>query len=195
MREAALVLRSAPVVLTVRRQTPRTASGAGKRLGPELLIEEGRALARSGDGGWDPLVRRGLRAGRLEDELVEASAALVAGWGPTPAPGWVTAVPSRRAGDPVSDFAARLAAKLGLPYTQALKRVGGNPPQREMSNSAQQVDNVRGQFRVHGPLPPGPGLLVDDLRQSGWTMATVGAQLRAAGAEAIHPLVLSLAGA
>jgi hypothetical protein len=33
------------------------------------------------------------------------------------------------------------------------------------------------------------------MRYSGWTLATVGAQLRAKGAGPIHPLVLSLAGA
>ena len=43
--------------------------------------------------------------------------------------------------------------------------------------------------------PEGPGLLVDDLRLSGWTLATVGAQLRMAGAGPLHPLVLALAGA
>ena len=64
-----------------------------------------------------------------------------------------------------------------------------------MANSAQQVANVRGQFRVAGQPPAQPGLLVDDLRLSGWTLATVGAQLRMAGGGPVFPLVLSLAGA
>ena len=64
-----------------------------------------------------------------------------------------------------------------------------------MANSAQQVANVRGAFAVTGDLPPGACLLVDDLRLSGWTLATVGAQLRMAGAGPLHPLVLALAGA
>jgi len=194
VRDASLGLRSAPITLSVRRQTPRTATAPGKRLGEDLLIEEGRALARSGDGGWDPLVRRGLRGRRFDDELVEACAELVRRWSPAPPPRWVAAVPSRREGDPVSDFAARLAPAIGLPFVAALRRTGTNPPQREMSNSAQQVDNVRGQFRVVAPLD-GPGLLVDDLRLSGWTLAMVGAQLRTTGADRVHPLVLSLAGA
>ena len=89
----------------------------------------------------------------------------------------------------------RLAAALGLPYAPVLERVGDNPPQREMANSAQQVANVRGEFRVTGAPPAGPGLLVDDVRYSGWTLAMVGAQLRMKGAGPVHPLVLSLAGA
>ena len=64
-----------------------------------------------------------------------------------------------------------------------------------MENSAQQVANVRGKFRVATGPPPRPGLLVDDVRYSGWTLATVGAQLRQKGAGPIHPVVLALAGA
>jgi ATP-dependent DNA helicase RecQ len=55
---------------------------------------------------------------------------------------------------------------------------------------------VAGQFAVTAAPPEGePGLLVDDLWFSGWTLTTIGAQLREAGAGPIHPLVLSLAGA
>ena len=104
-------------------------------------------------------------------------------------------MPSRRSGALVPDFARRLAGALGLPYVEALERTGDNPPQREMANSAQQVANVRGQFRVVEQPPGAPGLLVDDVRYSGWTLATVGGQLRLKGAGPVHPLVLSLAGA
>jgi ATP-dependent DNA helicase RecQ len=194
-RRAHSLVRARPLVLTVRRQTPRTAEQPGRRIRPELLLEEGRALARAGDGGWDPLVQQGRRAGRFDDELVGACVELVRRWAPSPVPRWVTAVPSRRSGPLVPDFAQRLAHALGLPYVAALERRGDNPPQREMANSAQQVANVRGQFRVAVAPPDGPGLLVDDVRYSGWTLATVGAQLRAAGAGPVQPLVLSLAGA
>ena len=63
-----------------------------------------------------------------------------------------------------------------------------------MENSAQQVANVRGQFKVTG-RHRAARLLVDDVRYSGWTLAMVGAQLRMKGAGPLHPLVLSLAGA
>jgi len=194
-RRAYALVRAQPLVLTVRRQTPRTAEQPGRRIGPELLLEEGRALARAGDGGWDPLVQRGRRAGRFDDELVEACLELLRRWAPRPAPRWVTAVPSRRSGALVPDFAQRLATALELPYVATLERRGDNPPQREMANSAQQVANVRGQFGVVAEPPGAPGLLVDDVRYSGWTLTTVGAQLRRKGAGALHPLVLSLAGA
>ena len=46
----------------------------------DVRAEEGRALARLGDGGWDPVVQAGLRAGRFDDELVGAAAEPVRAW-------------------------------------------------------------------------------------------------------------------
>jgi ATP-dependent DNA helicase RecQ len=194
-REAYALVRAQPVVLTVRRQTPRTADAPGKRIAPELQLAEGRSLARAGDGGFDRLVQEGRREGRFDDALVQGCVDLLGRWDPSPAPRWIAAIPSRRSGSLVPDFAQRLASALGLLYVPLLDRVGDNPPQREMANSAQQVANVRGQFRVVATPPGDPGLLVDDVRYSGWTLAMVGAQLRGKGAGPIHPLVLSLAGA
>jgi ATP-dependent DNA helicase RecQ len=38
--------------------------------------------------------------------------------------------------------------------------------------------------------PPGAGVLLDDRRSSGWTLAMAGGQLRKSGAERIVPLAL-----
>jgi ATP-dependent DNA helicase RecQ len=190
VREATLLLRSRPLVLEVKKMAPGE-DGTMRKLPEDVRAEEGRALARLGDGGWDPAVQAGLRAGRLDDEVVEAAAEALRGWRPPVA--WVAAVPSRRPGDPVSDLARRLAAALGLDYVPLLERGEDRPPQREMANSAQQVANVRGAFRVTAQPPPGPGLLVDDIRFSGWTLAMTAGQLRRRGAPAVYPLALSTA--
>jgi ATP-dependent DNA helicase RecQ len=190
VREAAVLLRSRPLVREVKKMAPGE-DGAMRKLPEDVRAEEGRALARLGDGGWDPLVQAGLRAGRIGDEVVEAAAELLRAW--RPPVGWLAAVPARRPGDPVSDFARRLAAATGLDYVELLERAEDRPPQREMANSAQQVANVRGAFRVTGDPPAGPGLLVDDIRFSGWTLAMVAGQLRRRGAAAVHPLALSTA--
>jgi ATP-dependent DNA helicase RecQ len=198
VREAALLLRSRPLVLEVKKMAP-DASGAMKKLPDDVRAEEGRALARLGDGGWDPVVQAGLREGRLSDELVSACADLVRAWA-IPAD-WIAAVPARRGagaaagppGDLVSDFAARLARELGRPYQPLLERAEDRPPQREMANSAQQVANVRGAFRVVADPPPGACLLVDDVRFSGWTLAMVAGQLRRRGSGSVHPLALATA--
>ena len=211
MREAALLLRSRPLVIDVKKMAPDD-TGAMKKLPEDVRAEEGRALARLGDGGWHPEIQAGLREGRFSDELVTAAADLVRAWA-IPAD-WIAAVPARRAvagpaerpakrraigeagavgGDLVSDFAARLAAALGKPFAPVLERAQDRPPQREMANSAQQVANVRGAFRVAGELPPGACLLVDDVRFSGWTLAMTAGQLRRRGAAAVFPLALATA--
>src|SRR4051794_3351565 len=188
VREAALHLRSRPLVLETKKMGP-DAEGKMRKLGDDVRAEEGRALARLGDGGWDPLIQQGRRTGSYAGELVDAAAAAVRAWG---APvGWVTAVPSR--GSDVAGFARRVAGELGLPYVAAVERAREAPPQREMENSAQQVANVRGAFAIVGDPPPEPCLLVDDVRFSGWTLAMVAGQLRRRGSGAVHPFALSTA--
>ena len=96
---------------------------------------------------------------------------------------------SRRPGSPtcrpstIGDALAALAAaasprELGIPCLELVVRREPRPPQREMANAAQQVANVRGAFTVTRTPPPGTGLLLDDRRHSGWTLAMVGGQLR-----------------
>jgi ATP-dependent DNA helicase RecQ len=59
-----------------------------------------------------------------------------------------------------------------------------------MANAVQQAANVRGAFRIVGKPPAGTGVLLDDRRGSGWTLAMVGGQLRRAGAQRVVPLTL-----
>jgi ATP-dependent DNA helicase RecQ len=190
VRAAALHLRARPLPVEAKKMAP-DAEGRMRKIPDDARLEEGRALARAGDGGWDPLVQAGRRAngGGFADELVEAAADLVRSWSPGVA--WVAAVPSRSAD--TRGFARGLAQRLGLDFADVLERADERPPQREMANAAAQAANVRGAFAVTGELPPGAGLLVDDLRLSGWTLAMVGGQLRRRGAPAVFPLALSTA--
>jgi ATP-dependent DNA helicase RecQ len=190
VRAATLLLRTRPLVLEPKKMAP-DASGAMRKIPEDVRAEEGRALARLGDGGWDPAVQAGRAGGRFADELVDAAAEAVRAWGVSAA--WVAAVPSHRTGDLVPDFARRLASALGLPWVPALERVADGPPQREMANAAQQVANVRGAFAVRGDVPSGPCLLVDDVRFSGWTLAMLAGQLRRRGSGPVHPLALTSA--
>lgn len=182
-------LRSRPLVIEAKRMAPN-AAGAMRKIPADAQISPGWALAQIGDGGWWPAVERGLRAARFDDEVVGGLLALLRDAG-TPA-AWTVAVPSARLGDACADLARRLAAELGIPHLGGLlRRTREGPPQREMRNAAQQVANVRGAFAVTGTPPPGTGLLLDDRRLSGWTIAMVGGQLRRAGAESVVPLVLA----
>jgi ATP-dependent DNA helicase RecQ len=60
-----------------------------------------------------------------------------------------------------------------------------------MANAVRQAGNVRGAFTVAASPPPGTGILLDDQRISGWTLAMVGGQLRRAGADAVVPVALA----
>jgi ATP-dependent DNA helicase RecQ len=190
VREAVDHLRSQPLVLDAKKMAP-DAEGRMRKIPVELTAEEGRALARLGDGGWDPLVQAGLRSGHFADELVDAMQRLVRAWRPPVR--FVAAVPCQRHPALVDDFARRLAGALGIPFVALLQRTGERPPQREMSNAAQQAANVRGAFRVTAAPPPEPCLLVDDVRLSGWTLAMVGGQLRQRGSGPVFPLALATA--
>jgi ATP-dependent DNA helicase RecQ len=152
-----------------------------------VLVERGWALARFGDGGWWPAVERGLESGEFSDDVVEALADIVRVGGVD----WVTSVPSVRLGEVLARLGERVAGALSVPYVGLVSRVDARPPQREMANAAQQAANVRGAFRVLAAPPPGVGVLLDDRRISGWTLAMVGGQLRRAGAERVVPLALA----
>jgi ATP-dependent DNA helicase RecQ len=180
-------LRARPVEIDVKKMAP-DASGAMRRIPDDVRIEPGWALARLHDGGWWPTVDRGLRAGRFDDEVVVGLADVVRRGEPRVA--WVTTIPSARLGEVTADLAERLASELGVRHLRLLTRREDRPAQREMANAVQQAANVRGAFAVTGRPPPGTGVLLDDRRQSGWTLAMAGGQLRRAGAERVVPVVL-----
>ena len=136
--------------------------------------------------------RRAATAGRFDDELVAAAAEVVQGWGVGPQ--WVAAIPSLRTGELVPGFARALAERLGIAFAPgararrrrpAAARDGQLPPA-----GRQRARALRGHRRA---ARRAPGLLVDDIRFSGWTLAMVAGQLRGKGAEAVYPLALSTA--
>ncbi|MFP3914461.1 MAG: hypothetical protein ACLFWM_06270, partial [Actinomycetota bacterium] len=155
----------------------------------EHVLEPGRTLTRWGDPGLASLVRKGIEGRNLDGELVERVVAMMEEWGPDPAPGWVTWIPSSRGGF-VGDFARKVADALGLPALEALRRLEMIPPQKEMENSCQQARNVAGAFEV-AEVRPQPVLLVDDTVDSRWTLTVLGGQLRMAGSGPVFPFALA----
>jgi ATP-dependent DNA helicase RecQ len=187
VEQAGRHLRSRPIELEVKKMAP-DAEGAMRKIPDGVRIDPGWSLARFGDGGWWPAVQRGLESGEFEADVVAGLADVVRGGGVEAA--WVTAVPSARLGGVLPRLGERVAAELGVAYVELLERVAERPPQREMANAVSQAANVRGAFRVAGSPSPGAGVLLDDRRGSGWTLAMAGGQLRMAGAERVVPLVL-----
>lgn len=159
-----------------------------------LRAETGRILARWGDAGWGKMVAEGKAGGRFGDELVKAVAEMIRRrWKPEPPPRWVVAVPSLANPSLVPDFAPRLAVELALPFVPAIEKIRPNEPQKMQENRFHQCRNLDGVFRIVGPIPEGPVLLVDDVVDSGWTLALVAALMRQAGSGPVWPVALATA--
>ena len=159
---------------------------------PGLRTCEGRILSRWGDAGWGAIVVEDKRNGHFRDELVAAAAAMIRErWKPSPRPAWVTCVPSRRRPELVRSLAKRLAARLRLPFRPVVRVLKDNQPQKEQHNRFHQCRNLDGAFGVSGDVAKAPVLLVDDVTDSGWTLAVVGALLLQAGSGPVFPVTLA----
>ncbi len=160
----------------------------------ELQAEAGRALSRWMDMGWGELVRQGKQKDRyFSNKLVDACAGLIQDrWRPHPEIKWVTCVPSLRNPELVSNFAARLAKRLGLPFSPAATKIRETEPQKRMRCDETQLRNITGAFAVDKALVRRDGvLLIDDVVSSSWTFTVVAAQLRRAGSGPVFPFALA----
>ena len=157
--------------------------------------EPGKALSFWSDAGWAELVKRGkYDTGCFDGALVEGCLRLIQQWRPAPTPEWLTCIPSRRHPELVPAFAEHLAAALGLPFVPALVKLHDTTEQKAMQNSSQQARNLDGSLAIHGEIPPGPCLLVDDMVDSRWTFTVAAWLLREYGAGPVFPLALAQTG-
>ena len=196
--QAAGFLRRLDQVIEPRKIWPGdtlvAAHGWRGKISPDLQAEEGRALCLWGDAGWGKLVKRGKQVdAHFDAALVQALIDLIrTRWQPTPAPTWITCVPSGNHPGLVKDVAQRLADGLGLPFMPVVRRVRATAPQKTMQNSAQQARNLAGAFAVDPwPRVAEPVLLVDDMVDSRWTLTIIAALLRAAGSGPVFPVALA----
>lgn len=158
--------------------------------------EEGRALSYYGIGKWGRLVSKGkYLSTRFDDQLVEACAKMIEKmiekWKEREQPKWIVPVPSRRNNELVGNFAERLAKRLKLPCFRGLEKNKDTEPQKTMANSEYQKNNVKEVFVVNGKVPVGGCFLVDDMVDSGWTLAYAGVALIKVGAKFVIPIALA----
>lgn len=196
--QAAIYLKRGYQVIQPRYQWPSGGAlseyGFTGRIGADLIAEEGRALCLWRDAGWGTQVADGkYRHNHFDDQLVSACVDMIRQWNPSPAPLWVACIPSLKRPELVPGFAARLATALGVGYAPCIGKILDNKPQKEMENSFQQARNLDGVFQVDASaMPTGACLLVDDMKDSGWTLTVAAALLRRAGCPAVFPLALAL---
>lgn len=160
----------------------------------ERRHEEGRVLAQWGEGGWGAQVKEDKPKGRFRQELVDAMAEMIqARWAPAPPPAWVACVPSLARPTLVADFAGRLAAALRIPFRSVVAKNRENEPQKNQQNREHQCRNLDGVFGIRGDVAATPVLLIDDVVDSGWTLAIVAALLLEAGSGRVFPAALASA--
>ncbi len=173
------------------------------KIKPTEQTEPGRAVARLSDLGWGDRLRHALDTDAPpSDELVGAVVEVLKAWANGPEawsarPVGVVAIDSTSRPRLVRGLAERIATIGRLPLLGAVASAG---PAGGGTNSAQRVRALHSRLALPDGLPDqlgdldGPLLLVDDLVDSGWTMALAGRLLRQAGVPAVLPLALALAG-
>jgi ATP-dependent DNA helicase RecQ len=169
-------------------------------------IEPGRSVGRLSDLGWGnrlrALVADDAPDQPIPDDLAAAVVEVLKAWAHgedawAQRPAGVVAVGSRRHPLLVQSLAEHIAQVGRLPLLGGLTSTHEGGGAR--GNSAQRVLALHDAFTVPAELKAalstlsGPVLLVDDLVDSGWTMALAGRALRRAGAGAVMPLTLAVA--
>ncbi|HCA84355.1 MAG TPA: recombinase RecQ [Streptomyces sp.] len=187
------------------------------RIPPGEQASAGRALGRLSDIGWGnrlrPLLSPQSQDGPVPDDVAAAVVTVLTDWAKGPG-GWASGAPgaaarpvgvvtvdSRTRPQLVRSLGERIAAIGRMPLlgtvTYAADESGARVPR---SNSAQRVRALHGALTVPAELTAalagadGPVLLVDDLADTGWTLAVAARLLRQAGARKVFPLVLAVQG-
>ncbi len=177
----------------------------------------GRALGRLSDIGWGNRLRPMLSPqspdSPVPDDVVNAVVTVLADWAKGPG-GWasgdpdaparpvgVVTVASRGKPQLVGSLGARIAEVGRMPFLGSVEYAPeGLDVRPSRTNSAQRVRALHEAFMVPAGLAEalaaadGPVLLVDDLSDSGWTLAVAARLLRRSGAKGVFPLVLAVQG-
>ncbi|MEU0130812.1 RecQ family ATP-dependent DNA helicase [Streptomyces sp. NPDC006289] len=179
------------------------------------LAMSGRALGRLSDIGWGnrlrPLLAAQAQDAPVTDDVSNAVVTVITDWakGPggwasggadsAPRPVGVVTVASRRRPQLVQSLGGRIAEVGRMPLLGTVTYAPGSEDLRiSQTNSAHRVKALHEALVVEPELADalasarGPVLLVDDLSDTGWTLAVAARLLRRAGAEGVFPLVLAV---
>ena len=168
---------------------------ASGRIAAGELAEEGRVIGRLSDIGWGTRLRE-LVSGDdvpVPPDVLDACVKVLAGWPWVARPVGVVGVGSRTRPHQLAQLARRIAEIGRLPLLGTATALGPRP--EPSANSAQRLAAVWDGFEVPDLAGvDGPVLLVDDVIDSGWTATVIARLLRRAGAPAVLPFALAVAG-
>ncbi|MBT2387753.1 RecQ family ATP-dependent DNA helicase [Streptomyces sp. ISL-11] len=204
-----------------RRMWPTGMAAVGVELKGRIPAGEqaaaGRALGRLSDIGWGnrlrPLLTPQAPDTPVPDDVADAVVTVLADWARGPG-GWASGDPAALA-RPVGvvTIASRTRPRLIQSLGERIATIGRMPllgtvayrdehtdTRVPRTNSAQRLRALDGALIVPPALAEalasasGPVLLVDDLADTGWTLAVAARLLRRAGADEVLPLVLAVQG-
>ncbi|MGW6055895.1 RecQ family ATP-dependent DNA helicase [Streptomyces sp. NPDC055189] len=204
-----------------RKMWPTGLAAVGVDLKGRIPVGEqaaqGRALGRLSDIGWGnrlrPMLAPQAPDGPVPDDVANAVVGVLADWAKGPG-GWASGsadAQARPAGvvtmssytrpQLIQTLGARIAEVGRLPLLGSIEyAAGADTAHVPRSNSAQRLRALDGALTVPPEVAAalqeagGPVLLVDDLTDSGWTLAVAARMLRRAGAKGVLPLVLAVQG-
>jgi len=196
------------VAVEPRGQWPSAMKEIGVNLSGRIAVTEraetGRAVGRLDGIGWGTALREVFRTGSPDAEVpVPLRHAAVqtldawldrAGGGEPPAVDGVVYLDSATRPRLISHLAQGLAKYRSLPVLASFDLV--DPDRRPAGgvNSARRLASVVNRYRLSDPgaVSGRRVLLVDDLTDTGWTLAVTARELRRAGASAVYPFVLGV---
>ena len=196
-------LRRPGVTVTPRRMWPSAMANLGVELTGRIPKEEqpeaGRAIARLTDLGWGNDLRELFATGAPDQEIpVPLRTALVAvldEWAidDGTAPVCIVGVDSTTRPVMSAHLSDGLSRYTGWPVAARFSISGTAPPGHGASNSAHRLAAVASRYALDRPdaVAGHRVLLLDDVTDTGWTLAVLARDLLIAGATTVHPLVLA----
>ena len=191
------------VELAARRQWPSGLDRLGVELRGRIPADQqaqpGRAVARLDGLGWSGALRELFATSTPDGEtpvaLRHAAVQVLQAWSELGTLDGVVQVASTSRPTLVNHLASGLARYLGVPVLGTVAPLAGHEePGRHDVNSATRLAGVARRLTFE-PVSAGIDgkrvLLVDDLTDSGWTLAVAARLVRLAGAEAVYPFVLA----
>ncbi|MFB7951585.1 RecQ family ATP-dependent DNA helicase [Streptomyces sp. NPDC056045] len=207
------------VEMEPRKMWPTGLAAVGVDLKGRIPAKEvsftGRALGRLSDIGWGnrlrPMLAPQAPDAPVPDDVANAVVSVLADWakgpggwasgteGAAPRPVGVITVASQSRPRLIQSLGGRIAEVGRMPLLGSVTYAPGATDLRiSRTNSAQRVRALHEALVVEPGLADalasagGPVLLVDDLADTGWTLAVAARLLRRAGAQGVFPLVLAV---
>jgi len=166
-----------------------TYSFFGKSFTEDLKPNKVKVFSRWAHEGWGKKIQEAKKNGAFNDEIINAVSKMIERWNVKFS--CVTCVPSLKNPKLVSEFSKKIALLKNVKFISAIKKVKQNDFQKLQQNSFHQANNLDGVFEINTSELGSSVLLIDDIIDSGWTIAICSALLKYNGVKEVYVLALA----